>query len=148
MNSLINPFLFLIALYSLSSFFLGVRNTYYKKNPYGLTPQFNLLGAFVWVDAVVFGAFFSIVALVSLIFQSVILFCLVFSVFWVIRSIGEQIYWFLEQFADKHRNKPSTLPMAKYFPGESVYIYTQIYWQCVSVIAIILSVYFFVQIFK
>lgn len=140
--------LIFIALYSTVAFFQGFKNTYIKKNPYGLTPRFNILGSFVWVDAVVFGAFFSIVSVVSILFQNINLFLLVFCVFWVIRSVGEQIYWFLEQFADKNRNKPENLPMSKYFPGKSVYIYTQIFWQCISVIAIILSVYFFLQVFK
>ncbi len=140
--------LIIIALYSLVCFYKGFRSTYYKKNPYGLTPWFNILGAFVWADAAVFGVFFLGAAIVSLVLNSVLIFLLIFSVFWVIRSVGEQIYWFLEQFAVKHRNEPKTLTLHKYFPGDSIWVYYQIFWQCISVIAIISSVYFFVQILK
>lgn len=135
--------LLFVTAYSLAAFFLGFRNTYSKKNPYGLATLFNPLGAFVWVDAVVFGAFFFFASLISIIAGNFILFCVVYSVFWVIRSVGEQIYWFFEQFAQKHRNPPQTLKMSRFFPGESIWVYYQIFWQCVSVAAIILSVYFF-----
>jgi len=132
-----------VFLYSTLCFLLGVKNTYYKKNPFGLSRGFPILGAFVWTDAVTFGAFFALVSLISFFLQDFVLLCLVYSVFWVIRSIGESIYWFLEQFVDKHRNKPETLKGHKMFPGEAVYVHYQIFWQCVSVISIISSVYFF-----
>lgn len=135
--------LIFVLCYSVVGFILGFRNTYFKKNPFGLAPYLNPLGAFVWADAVVFSAFFALSSLLALFLGNFILFCLVVSVFWVIRSIGEQIYWFLEQFAEKHKNKPRDLKMSKYFPGESIYIYYQIFWQCISVVAIIASVYFF-----
>ncbi len=134
-------------LYSTLCFLLGWKNCYLKKNPFGLTRYFSFLGAFVWVDAVTFGAFFALSALISLVFQDFILFCLIYSVFWVVRSVGESIYWFLEQFANPHRNKPETLKGHKMFPGESIYINYQIFWQCVGVVSIIASVYFFTKWF-
>lgn len=137
--------LIIIALYSILSFILGLRQVYFRKNPYGLTPQFYLLGGFVWTDTIVFGLFFLLVSLVSLITHNFILFCLIYSVFWVVRSLGEQIYWFIEQFTHKHRNKPETLLGHKFFPEDSIWITYQIFWQCVSVVSIIASVYFFAK---
>jgi len=137
-----------VFLYSTLCFLLGFKNLYFKKNPFGLSRGFSFLGAFVWTDAVTFGAFFALAALLSFVLQEFIFLCLVYSVFWVIRSIGESIYWFLEQFVDKHRNKPETLKGHKMFPGEAVYVHYQIFWQCVSVVSIIASVYFFVELFK
>lgn len=147
MNLWEGALLIFVALYSIFCFSLGFRNTYIKKNPFGLTPLFNPLGAFVWADTIMFGIFFLLVSLVSLLFQDILLFFLVYSVFWVIRSLGEQIYWFLEQFTHTHRNKPETLKGHRFFPGESIWIHYQIFWQCISVISIISSVYFFTQVF-
>lgn len=127
-------------LYSFTAFFLGLKN---RKNPFGLTPQFNLISAFVWVDTIVFGAFFTLVSLICLTIQDYILFWLIFAVFWTIRSIGEQMYWFHEQFTLKHRNPPSTLWPSKFFKGEEVWIIMQIVLQCISVVSIIGSVYLF-----
>ncbi len=136
----------IILLYSLTSIVLGHINLYKRKNPFGLAPFFNLIGVFVWADAVVFGIFFAIAALAAFILGNILLFLLIYSVFWVIRSIGEQVYWFLEQFAQNHRNSPTSLKMSKFYHGESIYIHYQIFWQCISAVAIISSVYFFYQL--
>lgn len=143
MNYLQGAFLIFVALYSVLSFSLGLRQMYFKKNPYGLTPLFYLLGGFVWTDTVIFGLFFFLVSVASLLLSNINLFFLVYSVFWVVRSIGEEIYWFLEQFAVKHRNHPSTLRGVKFFPEDSIWIGYQIFWQCITVMSIISSVYFF-----
>ena len=133
-----NIFLSLFFVYSLSALLLGLKH---RKNPFGLTHQYVLLGSFVWVDAAVFGAFFSLVSLLCIFLSDFILFLLIFSVFWTIRSIGEQIYWFLEQFANTHRNKPRTLWPSKIYKGEEVWIVMQTVMQCISVVFIISSVY-------
>lgn len=145
MESFSSGFLLLVALYSFISFILGIRQ---RKNPFGLSPFFGPIGSFVWVDNFIFGLFFAIVSVFCFLTSQWILFWLIFSVFWLIRSIGEQIYWFLEQFAHKHRNPPKTLWPHKWFRGEEVWIVMQIFWQCVSVIALIATVYFFVQWLK
>ncbi len=131
--------------YGLIAVIFGFVRTYKKNNPYGLSYWFNPLGAFVWADTVVFGAFFFLVSVFTLLISDFILFCLTFFVFWTVRSIGEQIYWFLEQFATNHRNLEHTLWASRFFPRNSVWIANQIFWQCVSVVAIIASMYFFVK---
>lgn len=138
-----NSIIVLFGVYSLIGFLLGVKNTKFKKNPYGLTPWLNPMGAFVWADAVIFGAFFFLASVLSLILHDFILFLLIFFVFWAVRSIGEQTYWFLEQYADKHKNPPHTLWLSNFFPAGSTWIAMQISWQCVSVISIIASAYLF-----
>lgn len=135
-----NILVFLFGLYSLSGFLLGLKH---RKNPLSLCNTFNPIGAFVWVDAVVFGLFFSLVSLFCLVFSQWMLFLLITSVFWTVRSIGEQIYWFHEQFASKHRNSPHTLWPYRWFKGEEVWIVMQIFWQCVAVVGIIASVLLF-----
>jgi hypothetical protein len=132
--------LVLAFLYGLSAFLLGLKH---KRNPFGLSPYFNLISAFVWVDAVVFGLFFATVSLFTLITSQWILFWLIFAVFWTVRSIGEQVYWFHEQFTTNHRNPLHTLWPYKWFKGEEVWIVMQTFWQCCSVVSLIFSVYLF-----
>lgn len=124
--------------YAFIGFLMGWRN---KKNPFGLCNIFNPLGAFVWIDAIVFGLFFSLISAVCLLLNQWIIFLLVISTFWTIRSLGEVLYWFLEQFGTKHRNPPHTLWPYKWFKGEEVWIVMQIFWQCIAVIGIVTSLY-------
>lgn len=138
----------LFAVYSVVGFTVGFRKTYYKKNPFGLSPYLNPIGAFVWADAVVFSVFFFAASVIALLARNFTLFLLIYSVFWMVRSIGEQAYWFLEQFAVNHRNPPHTLKGSKIFHGGSIWVYYQIFWQCVSVVAIISTVYLFVALFS
>jgi hypothetical protein len=140
MNSYQQIIVSMILLYSFSAFLLGIKN---RKNPFGLSKLFLPISVFVWVDAVVFGFFFTLVSLFSLAFHQWILFWLMFAVFWAIRSIGEQVYWFLEQFTQVHRNPPHTLWPHKWFKGQETWIVMQIFWQCISVVSIIFSVYLF-----
>jgi len=129
----------LIAGYSFASLFFGLRN---RKNPFGISKIFSPLGSFVWADNAIFGMFFLLTSIFCLFFQEWILFWFLFSVFWAVRSLGEQVYWFLEQFAVTHRNKPSTLWPYAIFKGEETWVIMQIFWQCVAVVAIISSVFF------
>ncbi len=129
----------LFGMFALSGFLAGLKNC--RKNPWGLTPVFNIIGAFIWTDAVVFGLFWSIVCSVVLILSNWILFLLILSIFWLVRSIGEVIYWLNEQFAVNKRNKPETLWHSKFFPGTSAYVASQIFWQCITVFTIITTIY-------
>ncbi len=134
-----NIFLIGFFVYSVTSFLFGVRR---RRNPFGLSRFFLPLGSFVWIDTVVFGAFFSLISIICLLTQQFILFWLVFSVFWLIRSIGEQMYWFHEQFTTVHRNHPNSLWPYRWFKGQEVWVVMQIFWQCVAVISLIASFYF------
>ena len=134
--------------FSFSGFYLGLKNCVKKKNPYGLTRKYNVIGSFVWADAVVFGAFWVIMSIISLVFSSWILFLITQSIFWLIRSIGETIYWFNQQFAMKNRNPAHTLFISKIFPGDSVWVAMQIFWQCVAVLTSVSTLYLAKVFFK
>lgn len=128
--------------YSLIAFYLGFIHCRYKRNPYGLTPQFYALGAFVWGDTLVFGIFWMGIISVIYILSDLLLFLLIISVFWSIRGIGESIFWFNQQFSKIHRYPPHTLPGYSLFGDDSIWFVYQITAQCVSVIAIIFAIYF------
>ncbi|HVT00902.1 MAG TPA: hypothetical protein VHE53_01545 [Patescibacteria group bacterium] len=141
MNNFEALFVGLFGVFSFSGFLLGIKNCVRKKNPYGLTKPYNLIGSFVWADAVVFGFFWAIVSFVSLLTSNWLLFLLTQSIFWLIRAIGETIYWFNEQFAVKNRNPVHTLWISKYFPSDSAWVAMQIFWQCVAVLTSITTLY-------
>ncbi len=124
--------------YALSGFLMGWKN---RRNPFGLSKWFLPIGSFVWTDAIVFGLFFFLVSIFSIITNQFILFLLIVSIFWTVRSIGEQVYWFLEQFAPKHRNAPHTLWPVRWFKGEESWIVMQVTWLCISVVFVVLSAY-------
>lgn len=113
-----------------------------KKNPYGLARIYNFIGAFVWADALIFGFFWTLLCLVILFFNSWYLFLLALSLFWVVRSIGEILYWMHEQFSSKSKNPPERFLLTKLLHGESVWIGYQIIWQCILVISLLFSLLF------
>lgn len=133
----------LVVVYSLTAFIKGYYYTRVKNNPYGLSHWFNPISAYVWADAVIFGLFFFFASILCLILGDFILFLLIISVFWTVRSLGESMYWFLEQFAGSHRNPEHTLFISKWFPRNSSWIAHQIINQCIATIGIIASVYLF-----
>ncbi len=132
---------FVFGLFSFSGFLLGLQNCTRKKNPYGLTYPFNIIGAFVWADTVIFGLFWTLVALIVLSLSDWFLFLITLSIFWFVRSLGETIYWFNQQFAVKNRNPAHTLWISRIFPGDSSWIALQIFWQCVAVTTSISSIF-------
>jgi len=128
---------------SLTLFLVGFYQTKYKKNAFGNFYPLNLIGAFVWGDAVVFGIFWSVVSAIVLARGDFILFLLVFSVFWLVRSAGEAIYQLLQQFSTKELNSINNFPFLKsIFHNESMWFAYQIYWQCITVTTLLFSIYF------
>lgn len=114
-----------------------------KKNSLGTVGIFNIYGAFVWADIVVFGLFWFLASLTTIILNNWILFLLTESVFWLVRSVGETIYWFNQQFSTINRNPAKNYWFTKIFHDEyTVWFVHQIMWQCLTVVSIIFSLYF------
>lgn len=132
--------LMLFLMYSCTSFLYSVYQTRVKNNYFGLSYMLIPLGAFVWTDGVVFGLFWTIASIVMLILNQFFISLLIFSLFWTVRSAGEVIYWFLEQFASRKRNPPPSLLLYHFFPNESVWIVMQLLWQCMLVISLLIDI--------
>lgn len=131
-------FLQFIALFGIGALvacILGVRQTYSLKNPYGLTPLLLPYGAFVWGDAVLFGLFWTGICAVSYFSANTRFFLVASSIFWMVRSAGEVVYWLLQQFATTKRDLPETLTGHSLFPGESIWFAYQVGWQIAFIIA-------------
>src|SRR3990170_36194 len=135
----------LIIFWGIISFILFIKGFFEckdKKNAYGLTPKLSVFGIFSWGDAVVFGLFWVLVSLITLVLNDWILFLLIISVFWVVRSFGEAIYWLNQQFSTINRNPPEKLMFYKLFKNDSVWFIYQIFWQSITVVSLIFTIYF------
>src|SRR4030042_4448374 len=134
--------IFIYALIALFAFFKGIYESKTRKNAYGLIRILLPWGIIAWGDAVVFGPFWVLVSLVTLFLNDWYLFLLSISIFWVVRSLGETMYWFNQQFAKtREGNEPEKLPWHSIFDNDSVWLIHQIIWQCVTVVAIVASIY-------
>jgi len=133
--------------YGLINLLVSVKGVYESKNnkaAYGLTPYLTPLGIFAWGDAVIFGGFWTLASIITIVLKDWYLFLLIVSVFWLVRSLGETIYWFNQQFSSKTYdwNKPEKLAFHSIFHNDSIWFIYQIIWQCTTVISIIFSIYF------
>lgn len=124
-------------------FLKGFYESKEKKNAYGLVPWLYLLGIFAWGDAVILGLFWFLSSLITFFLQDWILFLLIISVFWMVRSLGEMIYWFNQQFSSKTYdwNKPENLLGHSIFHDDSIWYIYQIVYQCITVVSIIMTIY-------
>lgn len=131
-----------LSIFSLVGAIKGFLECKNKKNAYGKTELFSLIGAFVWGDVVIFGIFWFLISLVILFLKNWILFLVILSLFWVIRSLGETIFWFNQQFSNKILYPPEELRFYKIFRNDSVWFIYQIIWQCVTVVSLFFLIYF------
>ncbi len=130
-----------VCLVSLAVFAKGFLESYKNKNAYGPTPFLYPFSIFVWGDAVVFGAFWALMSIISLALFDILLFYLVVSLFYLVRSLGETFYWIAEQHAKDKRDNPKKLLLYKVFNNDSVYFIQQTINQCITIISLITSVY-------
>jgi hypothetical protein len=128
-------------LLNLVVFFKGLYEVKVHQNAFGLARFLSIFGVFVWGDAVVFGLFWALMALVTLTVGNWFLFLLIISLFWLIRSLGETIYWLNQQFSTIDRNPIKQLWGYSIFQDQSIWFVYQIFWQCVSVIAGVCAIY-------
>lgn len=100
-------------------------------------------GAFVWEDLLILSLFNLIVVIASLVFKDLRIGLLLFIVFWIVRSTGETIYFFLQQFI-RPKHHPHLISaqfwILKKFLGklsdQQCFIIMQVFFQTLSVIFI------------
>lgn len=136
----------IVSLFGFGAVLLWIKSIYEvikKKNPYGVGQYGLIYGGFVFADYLVFGAFFAIMSIFSLIMGDFVLFLLILSVFWLVRSIGEALYWFLQQFSSLvHKNPPERFFLHRYIKqADAIWFVNQIIWQCLTVVFIITTIY-------
>lgn len=134
----------LIISYTIISALLFVKSLhecYFRKKAYANFYPLVVIGGFVWGDGVVFGSFWTVISLFCFILKDWILFLFIFSLFWLVRSIGEAIFWLNQQFMPMKRYKPEDFPLFFLFHDESVYFVNQIIFQCLTVVSLIASIF-------
>ena len=135
-----------VGLLNFGAFASGYYISRYKKNPIGNTFFLYPFGIFVWGDAIVFGIFWFLASAVTLFLNDWILFLLIYSVFWLVRSVGETIYWFNQQFSEVKRMPKESVSFYKYLKIEdeyAVWFIAQIFNQSITVLSTITTVYLF-----
>lgn len=103
-----------------------------------------IVGAYVWEDVIVFAPLFLAMALLTLLTQDLRIGLLCFLVFWVVRSLGETVYFFLEQFLEPkvmpHNIRRQLEMVSNMFGGiatQKAYILMQIMFQTVTVTGVV-----------
>lgn len=129
-------------LISLSVMVKGFVEVYKKDNAFGGgSVLLFLLGIFVWGDAVILGLFWILTVISCLLLKDWTLFLLVISLFWMVRSFGEIVYWISQQFSPIMRNPPENLMGYGWFKNDSIWFVYQVFWQCLLVVSIVASIY-------
>jgi len=142
MNTFETSIIIVYLISSLTAFISGSRQSMAKNNPYGETPYFVWLGIFVWGDGIIIGPFWFFASLFSFFIRDWHLFLLMISVFWIVRSLGEVLYWLNQQFVKNNSNYYQKLTGYNFFKNDTILFIYQIIWQCVCVVSIIASIYF------
>ncbi|MDQ5951593.1 MAG: hypothetical protein QG639_874 [Patescibacteria group bacterium] len=140
MNSVATLFLFLLLIGNVVLFFVS-KTQCARHNSFGITRKLSFLGMFVWGDVLMLAPFWIGVSILCLILQDWWLFLLIVSAFWLVRGIGETLYWFLQQFATVKRDPPESLAGYRFVKNESIWFMYQVMWQCLTVISLIATIY-------
>lgn len=141
MNTEHHIFILIYGLINLIAAIYGFYQCKYRKNAFGNTRYLYPLGVFVWGDAVIIGAFWALSSFIAILLNDLILFLLLASTFWLVRSLGETLYWIAQQFSSLPKNPPKRLLAHSVFHNDSVWFIYQICWQCLTVITLITTVY-------
>jgi hypothetical protein len=134
----------LVALLCLALFFLAYRHVRHSNETYGFIHFWGIaVGAFVWEDLMIFSLFFMIASSLVAVLRNLRLGLLLLVSFWMVRSAGETLYFFLQQF---HRPEHPPHNIAEHFAplhwlfgrisAQKCFIIMQIFWQTILVVAI------------
>ncbi|MCB9806909.1 hypothetical protein H6768_03370 [Candidatus Peribacteria bacterium] len=99
-----STFLILLVVFFFSLTFIAYRKIVSYKGKIHFTYTWAaLMGGFVWEDVLIFSIYGGISSILTLLFRDYRLGILFFLVFWIVRSAGETLYFFLQQFIEpKH----------------------------------------------
>lgn len=134
-HALWTPFITLHFLYAMLTFIAGYVKTIKNRNPYGHAFWFLPLGVFVWGDALVFGLFWMIATAGIWLWGSWQVLAFIYSLFWLIRSLGEVQYWLLVQFSSVKREPAENHVLFPLIKSDAVWFMHQVIWQCVAVLS-------------
>lgn len=97
----------------------------------------KMLTIFVKGDMLVLVPFFVLVALIG--FWSLRMMALILALFFTVRSFGEMMYWFFQQFYDL-KYRPHDFGFTK-LSNKAIYILYQVFTMCLSVLGMAAVLY-------
>ena len=133
--------LLIFAIFNLFLFFKGYGECK-NRNSFGLTKPLYFLGMYVWGDVFIFSIFWILISMFCIVINNFYLFLTFVSLFWVVRSFGETIYWFNQQFSNVKREPAEKVMFYSIVKNDSVWFIQQIMNQCITVVALVASIYF------
>lgn len=105
------------------------------------------IGAFVWEDLFVFSLFAFIASYITIVTGDIRIGYLFFCMFWVIRSAGETLFFFLEQFIPENGYsspfKKHFAPLRKLFgdiSDQKCFVLMQVFHQMILVISCVITI--------
>ncbi|HPJ16674.1 MAG TPA: hypothetical protein PK639_00410 [Candidatus Woesebacteria bacterium] len=140
-------YLFVFFLISVLVFLFSLYQNFSQHRQFTETPFLSWLGIFVWGDAIIFAPFWMISSLLCLTAKNLNLFLFITSLFWVVRSLGETIYWFNQQFSTLNRNPPERLFGYRFIKNDSIWFIYQNFWQCLTIISVLCAIFIYGKTF-
>jgi hypothetical protein len=153
MKKNIKYFLYFWMVVNVLFFILAFKNVYNSDETVTLIYIWgSAIGAFVWEDLLVFSLFNIVVPIIIILLKDNRYTLLFPLFFWLVRSLGETLYWFLQQF-----NQPTVYPHDQYnwnemsllrnifgeISNQKYFILFQICWQCITTLTLVGIVYVF-----
>ncbi|HSW97044.1 MAG TPA: hypothetical protein VLF89_04435 [Candidatus Saccharimonadales bacterium] len=137
-------FLIIFALIQLTFFILSLTRIRNSKEHIGFIYSWAFVfGAFVWEDLLVFSFFNFLVILYVLLIKDIRQGLLIFTAFWMIRSAGETLYFFMQQFTqplhyphDIHWHFSVMQKLFGKISNQKCFIILQVMFQIVMVLAV------------
>lgn len=97
-------------------------------------------GAFIWGDLLIFALLWFFLYLILARIKNSYYFFLAFYSFWLIRSIGETVYWFTQQFSQIVNPWPNYYPHILFLSSltaKEIWVFHQLIWQSLCTAALI-----------
>jgi hypothetical protein len=101
-------------------------------------------GAFIWGDLLIFGLFWGIACIILSKLNNHYYYFLTLYSFWLIRSIGETMYWFTQQFSQIENPWPNYYPHIAFLQTitpKEIWVFHQLIWQSICIISLIGLIY-------
>lgn len=108
-------------------------------------------GSFIWGDLLVFSLLWLAISLVLLKIENPRFFWIAFFAFWAVRSSGEAMYWFIQQFNPKSIPWPQLFPrvwILKGLSNKEFWVFNQVTHQSIAIASILGLIYQITKILK
>ncbi len=108
-------------------------------------------GSFIWGDLFIFSLLWFVLCIMLLKAKNPRYFWIALCSFWLIRGVGETLYWFVQQFSPDHQ------PWINYYPRiffldhlkpEEIWVFHQVIWQAITILSLFGLIYTTILLIK